>query len=110
MCMCGGGGVGCMTGPRLRHACVVGGVGGVPAGQPAVSKGVEFGAAGQAQQQFLPPSPHRPWSSILDGSGRELAKCGKGQCFGELALLENKARCADGSGGACEWLGGWCGV
>ena len=27
-----------------------------------------------------------------DGEGRELARCGKGQCFGELALLNNEPR------------------
>ena len=30
--------------------------------------------------------------SITDGAGRELATCGRGNCFGELALLNNEAR------------------
>ncbi|EFN52025.1 hypothetical protein CHLNCDRAFT_54794 [Chlorella variabilis] len=32
--------------------------------------------------------------SITDGAGRELATCGRGNCFGELALLNNEARAA----------------
>ncbi|KAL4451289.1 hypothetical protein ABPG77_009361 [Micractinium sp. CCAP 211/92] len=32
---------------------------------------------------------------ITDEFGRELARCGKGQCFGELALLKNEARAAN---------------
>jgi hypothetical protein len=35
--------------------------------------------------------------SVTNGEGKELAKCSKGQCFGELALLKNEARC----GGCC---------
>jgi hypothetical protein len=30
--------------------------------------------------------------SITDQEGRELATCGHGQCFGELALLNKEAR------------------
>ena len=32
--------------------------------------------------------------SITNASGTELARCGKGQCFGELALLKNETRAA----------------
>jgi hypothetical protein len=29
---------------------------------------------------------------VTNAEGKELAKCCKGQCFGELALLKNEAR------------------
>ena len=32
--------------------------------------------------------------SVTDSSGNELARCGKGQCFGELALLRSEPRAA----------------
>ena len=35
--------------------------------------------------------------SVTNAEGKELAKCSKGQCFGELALLKNEAR----YGGCC---------
>lgn len=32
--------------------------------------------------------------TVTDASGKELARCGKGKCFGELALLRNEPRAA----------------
>lgn len=39
--------------------------------------------------------------SITNEAGEEVAKCGKGQCFGELALLRQEARWVCGRGMHC---------
>lgn len=70
--------------PTGRGTCAAG-----PTARPAPA------ASPMPSLPILDPiaAPVRTPRSITDDAGRELAKCGKGQCFGELALLKNEARC-----------------